>query len=287
MSIATTERIFRYIKTIKTLSLAAVCLVAGSPCFAKQQVQSFLQNSETASDAAQCYFIPPEGWEIADPKTYTSHVQIAFLKRTNKGFFPSINLAIEETQATLSDYLKAVKAIHEQDRNNHWRALGKVQTAAGLAQLTEIDSTIEIGPIRLLQLILIKEGRAYVLTAAALKEEFSTYYKNFQTAFRSLTLSTDLLGNIPQLERRENLKNRYQQLLTAGASLENANPFEDPVFQEAQWAPFQQSVIDNFADMGAFWQVLFLKNTQEKLLSLPHLEPQQESDRQNSPTKIQ
>lgn len=275
----------------KSLIISLLCLFAIPLCFAKQQLQSILQISDAVvADAVQCYFIPPEGWEIIDPNAYSNRVKIAFMKRNNKGFFPSINLAIEETQASLSEYLKAVKAIHEQDRNNQWRALGKVQTAAGLAQLTEIDSTTEVGRIRILQLILIKDGSAYVVTAAALKEEFSAFYKDFQSAFRSLTLSSDLLSNIPQLERRENLKEKQQQLFADAkrswlASEEKKSPVEDPLFQEKQWLPFQQSVIDKFADMGAFWQVLFLKTTQEKLLLIIP-EEEEESDRQNSLTKI-
>lgn len=223
-----------------------------------------------------CFFTPPPGWEIADPKSLSSRVKIAFLKNTGKGFCPSINLAVEETDVSLYDYLKAVRAIHEQDRGNQWRALGKVRTEAGLAQLTEIDASTEWGPIRLLQLILIKEGRAYVITAAALREEFSNFYKDFQSSFRSMTLSTDLLSNIPQLERRETLKLKEQKLLDAAqnalAKSGETNLLDDTSFQKKYWLPFQKSIVNNFGDMGAFWQVLLLRNTQEKLLSLSEKE---------------
>ncbi len=256
----------------KTIIFTVFCTVAAAlSSFSKQHSTSIEKAAESTSDSL-CYFTPPQGWEIADPRSLSSRVKIAFLKNTGKGFCPSINLAVEETSVSLNDYLKAVRAIHEQDRNNHWRALGKVKTAAGLAQLTEIDSTTEWGPIRILQLIFIKEGQAYVLTAAALKEEFSNYYKEFQSAFRSLTLSSDLLGNIPQLERRETLKQKQQQLIKAAgdalaASSKPTSLLEDPLFQEKYWLPFQQAVLNNFSDMGAFWQVLILRNTQEKLLS--------------------
>jgi hypothetical protein len=219
-----------------------------------------------ATSASQCYFVPPPEWEIADPSTLSPAVKISFLKNSGKGFCPSINLAIEETDVSLSDYLKAVKTIHEQDRKNQWRALGKVRTSAGMAQLTEIDSTTEWGPVRILQLILIKDKHAYVLTAAALKEEMSNYYKEVQAAFRSLTISYDLLQNIPQQERREML-NAKQEALLAAASSEKLF-FEDPVFIEKNVIPFQKTVIDNFTDMGAFWQILVLRNVHEKLHTL-------------------
>lgn len=261
--------------------------------FAKPLLPHFINLSDETPENLLCFFIPPEGWEIADPKTLAPQVKIAFLKASKKGLCPSINLAIEETPATLSEYLKAVKTIHEQNRNNQWRTLGKVHTPAGLAQLTEIDSTSEFGPIRILQLILIQEGHAYILTAAALKTEMPDYYKDFQRAFRSLTLTSDLCSSIPQLERRESLKEKQRLLLQEAeqalslvqAQAEGEALFADSSFQTKHWLPFQTTILENFADMGPFWQILFLKTTQEKLLSIQLSTI--EIDRQNSPSEIQ
>lgn len=251
-----------------TFSAFALTTVA----FTKNHSPSIVRAMETMT-SLQCFFVPPENWDIADPRSLSPKVKIAFLKNSGKGFSPSINLAIEDTDVSLADYLKAVKAIHEQDRNNRWRSLGKVRTASGLAQLTEIDSTSEWGPVRILQLILIKDKRAYVLTAAALKEEMSNYYKDIQSSFRSLTLSNDLLGNIQQLERREMLKQKQAELFTTAEEYVHSlaakkNLLEDQVFQEKYWTPFQKIVLENFGDMGAFWQILVLRNAHDQLLSL-------------------
>ena len=215
----------------------------------------------------QPFFVPPKGWEIADPAALSPRVKIGFLKNTNKGFCPSINLAVEETDVSLADYLKAVKAIHEQNRDTRWRALGKVRTGSGLAQLTEIDTATEWGPVRMLQLISIKDGNAYVLTAAALREEFSNFYKEVQAAFRSFTLSSDLLSNIPALEQRETLKLAKDQLFAAAEKMNKQNLLEDPTFRDKHWAPFQKTVLDNYEAMGPYWQILVLRNVYEKLLS--------------------
>jgi hypothetical protein len=225
--------------------ILAFLLLNSLPVFAKSPPAPAL--FESLSEC-QCYFVPPENWDIADPTTLSPAVKIAFLTKSSKGFCPSINLAIEKTHVSINEYLKAVKAIHEQDRSNQWRALGKVKTQSGLAQLTEIDSPSEFGPIRLLQLILLKDGYAYVLTAAALKEEFSAHYQAFQTAFRSLTLTNDLFSNIPQLERRETLKLKQNQLN-----------------ETADWDPFQKTVLEDFKDMGTFWQILVLSDSHDKL----------------------
>jgi hypothetical protein len=122
--------------------------------------------------------------------------------------------------------------------------------------------------VRLLQLILLKNGHAYILTAAALKEDFPDYYKVFQTAFRSLTLTSDLMGTIPQLERRESLKEKQEELLLTA---------QQDDFQEKKWLPFQEMVISSFADMGAYWQVLYLRDLREKILALAPTEAIEET----------
>jgi hypothetical protein len=245
-----------------------ILAVASLPAFAKTSV-STVEAAEMVP-SSQCYFIPPEKWEVSDPRSLSPKVKIAFLKKNSSGFCPSINLAVEETDASSSEYLKAVKAIHEQDRANQWRALGKVRTGAGNAQLTEIDSTSEWGPVRILQLILVKEGRAYVMTAAALKEDISKYYKDFQTSFRSFTLTSDLFSNIPQTDRRQTLKQQQIDLLAASEKFlqtQKKSPMEDEKFKEEHWLPFQKSVLNDFGDMGTFWQILVLRNANEKLIS--------------------
>lgn len=226
-----------------------------------------------SKEPSQPFFIPPKGWDVADPKAFSPSVQIAFLKNTGKGFCPSMNLAVEETEASLSEYLKAVKAIHEQDKGTHWRSLGKVRTTAGLGQLTEIDATTPFGPVRLLQLIFMKEGHAYVLTAAALREEFSNFYKAFQDSFRSFVLTSDLFASIPQLDQRENLKLAQAKLYSAAeermlAQEKITNLMEDPAFREKHWTAYQKTVLSDFEEMGAHWQILVLRNAYEKLTAL-------------------
>jgi hypothetical protein len=197
-----------------------------------------------------CFFNPPREWTIADPGALSSHVQVAFIKPRAQGFCPSINLAIEETSVSLSEYLKAVKGIHEQDRANQWRALGKVKTAAGMAQLTQIDTPSEWGPLRLLQLILIKDAHAYILTAAALKEEFSQFYQEIQSSFRSLNLTSDLFLPLSQLEQREQIKHKKEELINSLG---------------VGWAAFEQEITSHSAEMGSYWQLLVLKEAQEEL----------------------
>jgi len=55
----------------------------------------------------------------------------------------------------------------------------------------------------------------------------------------------------------------------------------DPLFQKEQWLPFQDTIISNFSDMGAFWQILLLKDTQEKMLASLLPDPPVEGQTEN------
>lgn len=245
-----------------------------------------LSLSSIASEKTLCcpgpfaYFIPPKGWEIVDANTLESHVKMAFIKKEKeKGLLPALNfierrgvlnLAVEEVDCTLNEYLSDVKAIYEQNRNTQWRKLGKVLTAAGEAQLTEIDTPTAWGAMRLLQLILLKEGHAYTLTAAAPKRDFCNFYRDFQEAFRSFTITYDLFEPIIPLEKKEALSTAYATLLENYRErlLAVKAPFLEQDFQKGRWMPFRKKVQQEYAEMGSFWQTLVLVHAEHTLREL-------------------
>ncbi len=253
----------------KKLFAIILCIIALSSLYCLED-----EDSDRASPVPFCYFHPPTGWEIAETRKGVSQVKMAFVKKAKKeGFCPSLNLAVENVEGTLNEYLNDVKAIHEQDRKNHWRKLGKVHTPAGDAQLTEIDTFSHLGSVRMLQLILLKEGRAYILTAAALKKDFCSYYRDFQEAFHSLTITQDLFEAIPQLERRMAIKREQEKLIQASVEMqacpdEKEAPISHDEFQTNYWLPFQKMVLVDFEDMGSFWQSLALNYVYGTLIKI-------------------
>ncbi len=129
------------------------------------------------------------------PKHHHSKlIKIGFVGPATKELPPSLNLAVEEIspQISLETYVLAAKKRHTADPHNKWRDLGSFSTKAGLAKLSEIESQLPIGKVRRLQLIFIHNAHAYILTAGALKEEFSKFYPDFEKAFKSFTLEKDL-----------------------------------------------------------------------------------------------
>lgn len=228
------------------------------------------QNIETEQHQTFSYITPPAGWEIADPKFLAKSVQIAFLKKSGTGFSPSVNLAIEKSNLSLPEYLNVIRQIYESDKRNRWRQLGKVHTQSGIGQLTEIDTDTEFGPVRMLQLILVKQGCTYVVTAAALKEQIAQYYKDFQATFRSLQITSDLISTVPQMERRDSLKERSERLISSWEKTveQGVVSLAESRFQKEHWLPFQNAVLQEFEDMGPHWQILMLKSIQEKMIAL-------------------
>src|SRR5690242_8383837 len=108
--------------------------------------------------SAICTFSPPESWEIAQLKVPSPHIQIGFIGKGSNNFRPSLSLSIEEeVDASLKEYVKAVKEIHTAEPNTKWRDLGKIQTLAGEGRLVEISRPSSYGEeMVVLQAMLVK-----------------------------------------------------------------------------------------------------------------------------------
>jgi hypothetical protein len=197
-----------------------------------------------------CFFIPPKDWELAKPESLSPRVKVGFFGKAKNEISPRVNLATEAIEISLPEYVKAVVALHRADPNNRVRDLGKMKIPEGDAHLIEIDAKKEYGEVRLLQLMLVKNKTAYILTASAAKEEFSKFYPVFQSVFNSVAITKDLVEAVPQEEKRSALKNLYEKLT-----------------KDSEIA-FQNSVINDYTEMGFYWQLLMLQSAQDKLGSL-------------------
>lgn len=191
-----------------------------------------------------CFFRPPEGWMPAAPDTLSPSVKVGFIDPKNFGFRASLNLAEEAIDCTLDEYLDAVKAIHSADRHNQWIYLGKFPTKAGQAALTQIDTNSSWGPLRMLQLILVHNNKAYILTAAASKKDFPNLVKTFRQSLNSLSITENLFSAVPSEEKRQHLlKLKTTSLLSK---------------KTEDWENFENEVLHNFKDLGTHWQALLL-----------------------------
>ncbi len=158
-----------------------------------------------------CHFSPPAGWEIAQLQDPSPYVQIGFIGKGSSEFRPSINLAFEEIDISLKEYLKAVKETHLLEPGTKWRDLGKFNFQAGIGRLTEINSSSPWGEVKILQALFVKDQTAYILTAACLKEDFPKIQSSLLTSLQSLRLSPDLFTPLVDLSKREALEKIFTE----------------------------------------------------------------------------
>lgn len=144
--------------------------------------------SDNASKAIA--FSPPNGWRQAEPSMLPKNVKLMVVGEGTHEFPPSIALAIEDYKGTMKQYLKRVKEISV-SKGHEWKDLGTIKSDAGVLSLSQTDSTTEWGKVRMLHVMLKKDGEMYILTAASLRDEFSKFYKDFFDAFKSLRFQTE------------------------------------------------------------------------------------------------
>jgi hypothetical protein len=256
--------------------LIASCLLCG--CYKQPSTEERITHilpepSKTPKyqEPYHCYFIPPKGWQLADQSKLSHRIKICFLGNTSRNLQPSVNLATEKVNVSLKAYVDILRSDCAKDPNCIFRDLGKYNTPLGEGRLTEREVKTKWGVARQVQLIVIKDNRAYILTAGALKEEFSRHYQDFEAVLKSLTITDDLTSPITPLEKREHLQSRIKKLdtdfdhaMSKAETVEKA--FNTAEFQKEAWEPFHQMIINDFTEMGPYWQILLLRDVQHQLL---------------------
>jgi hypothetical protein len=131
-------------------------------------------------------FSPPKNWQYVSADQLSEKVKVMVVGKSRKGYPPSINLGVEEYKGTLKDYLKLVKRIND-EHGGEWKDLGMIRTPAGNASLSQLDTRTEWGWVRMMHVILVKDGAVYILTTASLRDEFASNYNDFFNTMRSLS----------------------------------------------------------------------------------------------------
>lgn len=216
----------------------------------------FLLLSSTLAADKVALFTPPAKWKIADPKTLGPRVEIGFLTKGKKGFCPSINLSSEPADLSLDQYVKVVMGLHR--KKGTCRDYGSMHVKGGPARLIQIDTTSNFGSLRLMQLIAVWEGRAFVLTACAPKDDFGSYAPLFEKTFHSLTLTDDLHKLLDE-KRQATLHASEARVIAAWQKYRGSVEFQKA------WKPHEKMVINQFSDLGAHFQVLLLRQLKEKI----------------------
>lgn len=255
-------------------------------CLANETIDSSKQEKEKSfhlihEKTEQYSFTPPKDWVTVDPKTLPQQVKILVKGKGENGLPPSLNLAIEETDMDLKSYLQTIKKLHESNNENEWKKLGSIQTSSGRAILTQIDTKTVWGDIRMMQTIILRNRRAYILTATALKDEFPEFYREFFQSIQSLKIGKSLFADLKDNKQRDKLEKAFNTLKKAWVitfhEVEALNSsltkekiaektFNNPKFQKEHWTPFQSFFTQELEDMTFEWQDQTLSKMKEELI---------------------
>lgn len=264
-------------KMISKITLSIALII---PCLlpAESFENSYIQN---AQEPGAVIFNPPDNWHLADPQALPPSVKIMVVGQSSTDFPPSINLGTEKYNGTLKEYLKMIKSINDA-QGAEWKDLGTIRTQAGTASLSQVDAKTEWGEVRMMHVILLKEGTAYILTAAALKEDFSKFYKDFFKSMRSLRFNKDVYEAISTpalkaklLSENKSLKSSWEKLLREQQETHKDIPveqvaqklFNSQEFQAELWTPYKEFVSREFQEFGPSWQKQLLNQVQSELMS--------------------
>ncbi len=229
-------------------------------------------------------FNPPSGWMAADRSKVDLPplVKIMVVGKPASTFPPSMNLTSAPYEGTLKQYLQIVKNRNQQNKNV-WKDLGTIQTQAGKASLSQVDSKSQWGDLRQMHVILVKNKTVYILTAAALKNEFSLYYQDFFKAMSSFRVSNNPLDIITDQIQKNELQNEIKKVHTKWTELASQDlptevnlswqekqerVFNSIQFKTQAWTPFEELLQRKFADLGSDWQTLVKQNVKNELFNL-------------------
>ena len=199
------------------------------------------------------FFKTEKKWSVVNPKAYSKLVKIGFIKNERSSFNPSINLAIENTTASLEEYCQASKEAHELDPNTTYTIIDAISLKDGKASLCQINKKINSLSVKMLQLIFIKDTRVYVMTAASKKKDFLNHYQSFINMFSSLKISNDIFSIVENKTTRQNLKAKCDELID---DLKNTTKTRQ---KTKKLKIFEKYLGKKFDNLGKYFQILILQ----------------------------
>jgi hypothetical protein len=244
-----------------------------------------VDENQALEEPGACFFIPPKNWGLIGQELLLDDVKIMVIGKplSFNHLPPSINLAIENTYLTQDEYIAVVEENNKKEHDTLWSNIGKIQSKAGLMTLTQLDIKTSWGEARLFQAILVKKGKAYVLTTTAQLNEFAHFSEEFQKSIESFQINKDIYQLVSDKNKRKDLKNlvkiakkKWQEDLQIAKNLQPdltknelaKKTFESNVFQTQVWHPLKTKIGSSFDYLGTKWQEKFFSILKDELLSI-------------------
>ena len=132
---------------------------------------------------------PPKGWDcVSDTSQLPKKVHCIYIGSAKSALRPTLNVAIEPTHETLSNYYAAAKTYHISEPDTTCQDMGVIKTKCGEAKILQIDRTSNWGNVRFIQASIIIDQVAYVITGTCLREDFSTCCTTFFDTIQSFNV---------------------------------------------------------------------------------------------------
>ena len=135
----------------------------------------------------QATFTPPKDWEILSPELTPQGITLIARSEAKALFASTINLALEETDLSTSEYLLEVEKIHRSP-SKHLSTLGTMETSAGKMHVFQIDEKLAWADLRMLQAIIVKNNVAYVVTATTEESQFASVITPLLESIKSFSI---------------------------------------------------------------------------------------------------
>ncbi len=204
------------------------------------------------------FFIPPKNWVILNPKIYTKYIKVIFAKNEKTICRPTIILSMQETDLSLDDYTNKAKKEHEIDPNITYKILGPLDLLNGKAILSEVCKTVNTIDYKILQLILIKDCIAYVLTAASKKGDIVDNYKIFTDSFKTFELLDDLFSKVSIKSKKNLLASKYKSLIASSKKLDEKQNTKNLV-------SFEKYLDKNYPNEGKYFTMLVVEKALKEI----------------------
>lgn len=212
----------------------------------------------TFANEKKPFFLPPKNWKLTNPKTYTKYIKVAFTKNEKKICRPSINLSSQKTNLSLDEYTNEAKKTHEMDPNTTYTIIGKIDLKGGKAKLTEITKNVHSTDFKIMQMIFIKDKKAYIMTASSKKEDLLNNSPTFISCFKSFELIDNLFSKVLDKEKKNILIQKYNSLI---ACSKNSN------FKQSKknLVSFEKYLDKNYPNEGKYFTMLLIKKALKEI----------------------
>ena len=179
---------------LKQISLFIFCslFLVSQPSMADTESEESLIHhfQQVMGGAGVVTFSPPSNWGLTAPDPTRPTIRFTAVREQGLSYPAMIYLGIHPYKGTLKNYLHTIETM-EKAQGGTWKDLGSINTGLGKASFSQVDYKTHFGEMRHLLVLKVENGEAYLLTAAAKKEDHPKLYEEIFNSLKTLRRNPD------------------------------------------------------------------------------------------------